>query len=69
MSNTDCEFQLQQQFGQLMDRGSYLIFQAQVTRPEAVVSWHIFELQSMQSILLYFSFLLDLDISSGLLRP
>ena len=38
MSNTDCEFQLQQQFGQLMDRGSYLIFQAQVTRPEAVVS-------------------------------
>jgi hypothetical protein len=38
MSSADCEFQRQQQFGELMDRGSYLIFQAQVTRPESVVS-------------------------------
>ncbi|XP_046443708.1 glycerophosphocholine phosphodiesterase GPCPD1-like [Daphnia pulex] len=36
MSSADCEFQRQQQFGELMDRGSYLIFQAQVTRPESV---------------------------------
>ncbi len=38
MSSADCEFRLQQQFGQLMDRGAYLIFQAQVTKPESVVS-------------------------------
>lgn len=38
MNNGDCEFKLQQQFGQLMDRGSYLILQAQVTKPESVVS-------------------------------
>lgn len=37
MNDTDCEFRLQKQFGQLMDRGSYLIFQAQVTKPESVV--------------------------------
>ncbi|KZS21732.1 Glycerophosphocholine phosphodiesterase GPCPD1 [Daphnia magna] len=36
MNNADCEFKLQQQFGQLMDRGSYLIFQAQATKPESV---------------------------------
>lgn len=38
MSHEDCEFRLQKQFGQLMDRGAYLIFQAQVTNPESVVS-------------------------------
>lgn len=38
MNSADYEFKLQQQFGQLMDRGAYLIFQAQVTKPEAVVS-------------------------------
>lgn len=38
MSNSDCEFRIQQQFGQVLDRGSYLIFQAQVTKPESVVS-------------------------------
>ena len=38
MNQKDCEFQLQQQFGQPLEPGAYVLFQAQVLKPESVVS-------------------------------
>ena len=58
MNDTDCEFRLQKQFGQLMDRGSYLIFQAQVTKPESVVrrkEWKLRQIRT-KSVLVLFLF-------------
>lgn len=39
MNPTDCEFRPQQQFGQPLGPGDYLIFQAQVLKLETVVSF------------------------------
>lgn len=47
MNQTDCEFRPQQQFGQPLGPGDYLIFQAQVLKPETVVRYILAKTKKM----------------------